>query len=246
MKTELNPVASLKFFLIIFFLLFLTNLSGQKTEIRGAINSGLFSFSGHSSGSTTSINWDDRTNSGYTNNPYGSENALCYGFSLNFKRVTKKHFLLGIDLGYDRLRSKISIDKIDGYDGVSVYQFAANGKTFLNNSFLNLNPFFGYRIDSKNISFDLTGGFEIGYCLDAGEKGTATDSNGNRYSTSRDSKTVKTDIRPGIQFAAYYHRLGLYAGYSSGLVNYMMYEKGDALWESYARLIRFGVTYRIN
>jgi hypothetical protein len=231
---------------ILTFLLLLINLSAQKTELRGALNSGLFSFSGHSSGRKTSINWNDQTNSGYTNNPYGSENALCYGFSINLKRVTKKHFLLGFDLGYESLRSKISIDKIDGYDGISVYQFAAAGKTFLNSSFLNLNPFFGYRIDSKNISFDLTGGFEVGYCLNASEKGTATDSKGNRYSTSRDSKSLRTDIRPGIHVAAYYHKFGLYTGYSFGLVNYMMYVKGDGVWESYSRLVRFGVTYRIN
>jgi hypothetical protein len=257
MEIKLRPVAIAKNWattvitmkqLILFFtfLLLLTNLLGQKTELRGALNSGMFSFSGHSSGKTTSINWNDRTNSGYTNNPYGSESALCYGFSFNIKRVTKKHLILGFDLGYECLRSKISIDKIDGYDGISVYQYSAKGKTFLDNYFLNFNPFLGYRILSKNISFDFTGGIEAGYCLHTIEKGTATGSNGNGYSTSRDNTSVKIDIRPGFQIAAYYHKFGLYTGYSSGLVNYRMYVIGDGIWESFSRLVRFGVTYRIN
>jgi hypothetical protein len=55
-----------KVILTIVVLLILTNLFGQKTELSGALNSGLLSFSGFSSRGTTSINWDDQTNSGYT------------------------------------------------------------------------------------------------------------------------------------------------------------------------------------
>ncbi len=61
--------------LILFAILILQNLRAQKRELNGALNSGLFSFAGLSSHGTTSINWDDRTNSGYTNEPYGSKKA---------------------------------------------------------------------------------------------------------------------------------------------------------------------------
>jgi len=98
------------------------NLTGQKTEIKGALNSGLFSFSGLTARGTTSINWDDQTNSGYTNGVYCSKSALCYGISINLDRVTKRNFLFGIDLGYETLRSKMNIDRIDGYTGNSTYQ----------------------------------------------------------------------------------------------------------------------------
>jgi len=103
-------------------LVIIQNLTGQKTEIKGALNSGLFSFSGLTARGTTSINWDDQTNSGYTNGVYGSKCALCYGISINLNRVTKRNFLFGIDLGYETLRSKMNIDRIDGYTGNSTYQ----------------------------------------------------------------------------------------------------------------------------
>jgi hypothetical protein len=104
----------------------------------------------------------------------------------------------------------------------------------------------GYRIKSKNISFNLTGGFKVGYCLGATEKGNATASNGLKYSVSRESKTITIDIRPGLKLSARYQKFGLYTGYSSGLINHEMWVKGDGRWESYSRLVRVGIMYQIN
>ena len=222
------------------------NAFGQKTEFTGSLNSGLFAFSGLSAWSTTSINWDDLTNSGYTNGSYGSKSALCYGISINVKRVTKRNFLFGIDLGYETLRSKIKIDRIDGYTGNSTYQYSATGKAIMNSHCLNFNPFLGYRIKSGDISFDITPGFDIGYSLSATEQGNATATNGIKYSVSQDCKTIGVDIRPAFKVSAKYKKVGIYSGYSYGLLNYEMWVKGDGRWESYSRLVRFGVTYQIN
>src|ERR1700689_792756 len=86
------------------------NSFAQKTETSISFNSGLFSFSGQSAEGTTFINYDATTKSGYTNNSYGSKNALCYGFSFQRKRIAGWNFILGYDLGYEVLRSKISIN----------------------------------------------------------------------------------------------------------------------------------------
>jgi len=230
-------------FLIISAVLIFTNVSGQKTELRVSLNSGLFSFSGVSAKATTSINYDDQTKSGYTNNPYGSKAALCYGVSLNLKRVTKMNIIFGLDLGYETLRSKISIDRIDGYNGTP-YQYSASGKTFLNNSFLNFNPFIGYRFIVNNICFDLTGGFDYGYILKANEDGSATATNGIKYTTSLDRKDITFDLRPRVQLSTEYKVIGLYIGYSYGLMDYMMHYKGGTN-DASARLFRFGITYKI-
>jgi hypothetical protein len=160
--------------------------------------------------------------------------------------VTKRNFLFGIDLGYETLRSKISIDRIDGYTGFSTYQYSATGKTYLNSDFINLNPFLGYRIQYENISFDFAGGLDLACCLKGTENGNATASNGTKYSISADSKPANIDIRPRFQFSAVYKKFGLYTGYSYGILNYMMWLKGDGIWEAYSRLIRFGVTYQLN
>jgi len=50
------------------------------------------------------------------------------------------------------------------------------------------------------VSFDLTAGYEVGYCLDAREKGDATASNSLKYSVSGERETIKVDIRPELNF----------------------------------------------
>jgi hypothetical protein len=233
-----------KIFLTLLVTLFLTNVFGQKTEFRIAFNSGLFSFSGQSAEKYSQINFSDQTKSGYTNNPYGSMIGICYGLSGNVKRITKKNLNLGLDLGFETLRSKVNITTISGYTGTSTYEYTASGQTFLNYNFINLYPYIGHRFNVRKVFLDIVGGFDIAYCLKATEKGDATATNGIKYTTSVDRKTKSTDIRPRIQLAADYHKLGIYVGYSYGLVNYKSGYIGGTN-ECFGRLVRFGLTYRI-
>jgi len=227
------------------FLFFLTFSYAQKTEFGISLNSGLFSFAGSLAESATFINYS--LNSGSTNNPYGSKNGLSYGISANLKQVTKKNLVLGLDLGYEVLGSKVSINSVwisnDEY-------YDAEGQTFLNNDFINLFPQIGYRFNTKKVSFDLVAGSDIAFCLNTAEKGEATASNGLTYTTSGDQKTITKDFRPRIQLSANYKKAGIYAGYSYGLTNYLP----DLLWGTsnqggkygaYSRLLRFGLTYRL-
>ena len=223
--------------------IFLLNSYAQKSAFSVSLNSGLFSFSGKSTAEISQINYDDQTNSGGTNNPYGAMNGLCYGFSVNFKRIFKKNFIFDVNVGYENLRSKVLIDLINGYTGSSSYQYSATGKTFLNNKFLNLNPAIGYRINAKKILFDITGGVEVGYCIKAIEKGNAT-ANRISYKTSVNRRAIKTDIKPGIQLSIHYNKAGIYLGYAYGLVNYASGFRGGTN-DCYARLIRFGFAYQI-
>ena len=47
-----------------------------------SLNSGLFSHTGKSAESTSFIDFDNFNNSGYTDNPFGSNVGLCYGSCL--------------------------------------------------------------------------------------------------------------------------------------------------------------------
>ena len=226
------------------FLLFPIIVSAQKTIYRISLNSGLFSFAGKSAKNTSFINYSNLNNSGYTNSPYGSKAGLCYGLSANMIRATKTNFLMGLDIGYENLNSKVLIDAISGYTGNATYAYTATGKTILSYGFLNLYPFIGWRFKAEKLSFDITGGLELGYCLAANEKGNATATNGTKYITAVDRKTIKKDIRPRIQVSANYHKTGVYVGYSYGLTNYMNGYVGG-INECYARLLRFGLTYQI-
>jgi hypothetical protein len=246
MKKLFLTVTSLFFFIITY---------GQKTELSVSLNSGLFSFAGESSAPTSFINFNDQINSGYTNNPYGSKNGICYGLSGNIKRVSTQNFIFGLDLGYEMLRSKVSINKISGFTGTSTYEYDASGQTFLNTDFINLNPFIGYRIPVKQVNVDVTGGLDFGYNLRTHENGDATAINGTKYETSADRRTIKWDIRPRVQISASYKKLGVYIGYSFGLSNYVNdYNEGTDYYEgtnhegtneAYSRIFRFGMTYQI-
>ena len=72
---------------ILLLILTLTKGYSQKTEIRVCLNSGLFSFDGKSAEANSQFNLFTNSNSGYTNNPYGTKSGFSYGLSLNLQRV---------------------------------------------------------------------------------------------------------------------------------------------------------------
>ena len=239
-----TPYHMKQIFLTLLALLSLTYAFGQQTELGVSLNSGLFVFSGPSAQKTSSINYDDQSATGYTNNPYGAKPGICYGLSFYLQRVTRVHMVLGLEAGYEDLRSKVSINQINGYNGISTYEYDATGQTFLNNGFLNLHPFIGYRLALEHVSFDLTGGFDAGYSIKTNERAKAATPNGTKYTTLEDRKTIDVDFRPRIQLSTYCGKFGLYAGYSYGLANYKSGYVGGVN-ECYARVIRFGVTHQL-
>jgi hypothetical protein len=232
-----------KIFFTIFSFTILIPALGQKTEYIIAFNSGLFSFSGNTAASETFINYNPGIST-YTNNPYGSKNGFCYGISANLKRINKNNLVLGLDLGYEILRSKITVNSVAGDYGIVNNNNSAIGKTFLNFGFVNINPQLGYRLINKHVSVDLLVGLDFAFCLTATEKGSATTTNGKKFTTTIDRKTIKSEIRPRFQVATNYKKMGAYVGYSLGMANYMYGYVGGKP-ECYARLIRFGLTYQI-
>jgi hypothetical protein len=234
-----------KLLLLSIFLFANTIIFGQKTELSIGLNSGLFSFSGKSAEKISSINFDDKTNSGYTNNPYGSELGLCYGISGNVKRVTKSTFIIGFELGYETLRSKVLVNAVNGYTGTSTYQDFGVGSTILNLNCVNLYPYFGKRFNVQKFSFDFLVGSDFSYIGNAYEKGILNSHKDGIYETSKDRNTIDFDLRPRIQLTVNYQKTGVYFGYSSGLVNYKSEYDGSGIDVAYGNLIRFGVSYRL-
>lgn len=216
----------------------------QKTELRVSLDSGLSSFTGESTGSSSSINVYNNADSGYTNNPYGSKNVLSYGVSVNLKRVTKANLIYGIGLGYENIGSKTSITSASVYDGENSYSVPASGKTIMSSNTINANPFIGYRFNASKLPIDLVAGFDFASILNTKECGDATDENGNNYTTSVDRKTISTDFRPRIQVSTDYKKFGIYLGYSFGLLNYMDGYVGGTN-NAYSKIFRFGITYQV-
>ncbi|HSZ84613.1 MAG TPA: hypothetical protein VK787_01210 [Puia sp.] len=219
------------------------NSFAQKTETSISFNSGLFSFSGQSAEGATFVNYNSTTKSGYTNNSYGSRNALCYGFSLQRNHIASWNFILGFDLGYEILRSKILIDEISDYNGNTNTNYPATGKAFLNFSYVNFFPHIGYRIKAKNISFDITGGFELALKLKSWENGNVKTSDGSEVITTNNAHSNLFDFRRRIQVAVNCKRISPYIGFSTGLVNYSNSTGGAN--DAFARMIRVGIAYKL-
>ena len=215
----------------------------QKTETFLSLNSGLFSFRGVSATDISQINlYSD--NLGYTNNPFGAQNGLSMGLSYQVQHVANGGFIAGIGLGYEILRSKLTVDAVNTFDGRSTVQLDATGRSNLSNHFINGFPYVGYRIVANPVTMDLTAGVDAGYILKSYESGQATGSNGLKYSSFLDRTGNRFDVRPRVQLSASYSRIGAYVGYAYGLVNYRKGWVGGQNQCS-SEVVRFGLLYKL-
>jgi hypothetical protein len=157
------------------------------------------------------------------------------------QRITKKNDFYGLGISYETLTSKVNIDKLI-QNGIILNQYPATGKTTLKNTFITLNPFVGQRYISGKLFFDLSLGFDFGFCLKSHETGEAT-ANDIKYSTNVDNEKNKpsVDFRPRIQIKTQYQKIELILGYSFGLTNYQIAGNDKA----YTSFVRIGIGYTI-
>lgn len=225
-------------------LLSILNTFGQRTEFRLALGSGFFWFTGSSAGTKTLMVFNEDSKDGYTYSDFGAQPRLSYGFSGNIKHETRWNLVSGLDLGYERLNSKVTVDKLDVHKGNEIDYYESTGKRITSYHFLNVHPFIGYRFVLSNVKLDLTGGFDLAYNLKERERAKVTAENGLTYEVTSNEKKLKKDVRPGVQIAAEKGTYGLFAAYSSGCKNYLFGVIGRNA-EAYSRVFRIGLTYRL-
>ncbi len=218
-------------------------LSAQDLEIHARANSGMFHFLGVSTSVTEWLNYDLDDEDGYVNNPYGKQKAISYGFSGSIQWVTNNRLKFGFDLGYEVLRSKVEVDQVSVSTGTNFQQFDAEGQAYLNNSFINLLPYVGFREDFGVVVLDVDLGIDIGLMLSSEERVSAT-TEFRTYTTTRERTTVDEDIRPRLQATLMRGKFGVYAGYSNGLTNYRRDFVGGRNG-AFGKVTRFGVVYRL-
>ena len=268
-----------KCLLTLFCILPAIGLYAQKIEVTVQANSGLFKYSGQSATNSSYLNQTPDGKTNYTNNPYGNENALSYGFSVQTQLVLKSGFLFGLQAGYDVLRSKVNLTGIYIYN-YQYYYFLpftsavayytppptgnGTGATYLQDQFINLSPYIGYRLHIKNVSLDVLPGMDIGLNISSYDKGklTITDefnyagppplftsvmvNKGAVYQTDYKLPDAPKDIRLKLGLAATYKRFGITASYARGLTNYEKNMDSDGNnYNAESRLFRFGINYRI-
>jgi len=239
--------------IVTFFLLLSVN--GQKTEVSVSLNSGLFSFAGNSVKNGSAAE-KDYTNTFYANNPYGARKGLGEGISVTLKRITKRNFIWGLDIGYESMKSRELVDTLFYTVDVLPYNGTpATGKVFLKTSFFNVFPYFGKRIVLKKVSIDVGAGIEFGLVNTSNESGRID----KEYSVQSDMShaLASIDFRTRLQVSVNYHRYGGYLGYSWGQSDYGGSTGGgcspgpgyqpspNVNYKYYSRIIRFGISYRL-
>ena len=237
-------------------LFMIAQLQAQKFEFTAQANTGLFHYSGNATTSDSYILARPSEFQSYTNNPYGNKNAFSYGAALQAQYVTKGGFIAGLQAGYDILRSNEDITKVyPNYIGSidkGYYDFAAiyntvSGHTHLQRQYINLSPYFGYRIKMKKVKLDLLPGFDIGFNTASHEYGKASTVDGMVYRTDLDRGTQPADWRLKFTVQAGINKWGIFAGYAHGLTNFTANLLNDSPMASTANseLFRVGISYRI-
>jgi len=232
-------------------------LCAQKLEVSVQANTGLFHFAGKSSTATTQVLQGsiigDPMN--YANNPYGNKNAFSYGSSIQVQTISKGGFIVGLQGGYELLRSKVDVDKYspittvlyDDYLPITANdpRFAVTGHVAFQNQSINLNPYIGYRFRLSKVNFDILPGMDIGLILDSRDKGEVKGKDGKIYKVDYKRSKAPTDVRLRLGAAASYGRYGLNASFAHGLTNYMKDMVGDASFNTHSEYFRLGLSYRL-
>ncbi|MEO3404583.1 hypothetical protein AAFN85_11820 [Mucilaginibacter sp. CAU 1740] len=232
------------------------HLFAQKLEVSVQATSGLFHFSGASATSTTMILQGSTTGDpmNRANNPYGNKNGFSYGGTIQGQLVTKGGFIVGLQGGYEILRSKVNADRYypippavptEYQTLVAVdWSFPVTGHVALQNQTINLNPYIGYRFKLSKVKLDLLPGMDWGFILDTRDKGEVKDKDGKVYKVDFKRSKSPTDVRLRMGAVASYGRYGLNASFAHGITNYRKNLIGGVN-DAHSNLIRLGLSYQL-
>ncbi|MFD0765235.1 hypothetical protein ACFQZI_10265 [Mucilaginibacter lutimaris] len=217
---------------------------GQKVDVSVFASANFSHYTGNYPTATTFIgpsNLGGSTIDTRENNPYGNKYTFGNSFGVQAQYVSKQSIIGGLEVGLDRLISKVHVDEQRGaYPMTS--PFDATSK--FTKLFFNINPYLGYRLAFSNIRADLMPGVDIGLNISSHKK-VRSAGDENIYLTDETTENTPADFRLRFGSAFYYKRIGLTASYSRGLKNYVSITKGSETAEARSELIRFGLIYNV-
>ncbi|PZR25600.1 MAG: hypothetical protein DI535_17435 [Citrobacter freundii] len=213
----------------------------QQTTYTAGLNSGWFYITSKNASNSTSI-IASPTIRGEMMGPRKSSPEFSYEINGRIQRHTNSGFIYGAELAYQSLHSSVTINYITPFS-YSSSLMQAGGKVKLNSNFITVSPYAGFRLLNKKINIDLSSGIEFAACVNRNEE-----INAKQLGTGDSYHAINTlrknmDYRIRFQLVTSINRIGLTAGYASGLRNY--YHEKDML-TGYSRFIRLGLTYRIH
>ncbi len=224
---------------VLFWVIGLGVAQGQHNEFSVQAGSGLFSFRGSGALSQTGIPlmWPG------VMNPYGRHSGLSYGLTGQWQYVDRSGLILGAQAGYESLTSRLAITGVIG----DFSNYPADGKAWLKNQYVLLQPFAGKRFGTARASLDVTAGVDLAYGLSSKDSYSIQVDGGDvfwaTYGTDHNMPTV--NVRPRVNLTGYYRSFGLNVGYSYGLLNYTPNSWSYAT-SVYSQYWRAGLSYRFS
>jgi hypothetical protein len=226
-----------------------TTAHAQKCEYSINLNTGLFRFKGKDAAIASYLVEKSDRSLNYTDKPFGTQQQTSYGVAGQLQYISKSKIIMGLQGGYDLLRSKVGLyqpQHIVYAVSLAYYNYPTpiTGSTTSVNSYLNLNPFIGYRIVAKAFNIDLKPGLDVAFGLHSHEKGEALADDKTTVKTDLDRDKPVNDLRLRLDITAYFKNMGLTAGYSSGLNNLNSQANADVN-DLHSQLLRFGLSFRL-
>lgn len=221
--------------------------AAQTCEIAGRAGLGLMRFGGPDAQSASFVSyWPNDAGLSYTSSPYGSQLGAGLALGLRVQRVGANQGLLALDLGYEWLRSRVTITQVAYWPSLassSRSAYSADGSTHLVSQNLTAFLGFGHRFTLGAVAIDALAGPELAYVFSFREKGSGTYDGSQAWATDRANRAKNLfDARLRADATAWYHRIGFNASYSHGFINYQGGLLG-ASPEVYARILRLGLAY---
>lgn len=243
-------------------LLFLTvaffclQVQAQKLELSVQAGSGLAAYTGSGATNYSEFDRGDTPGDSQTSNPYGKKYAFGYYAGLQAQLVNKAGLIFGLSSNYELVRSKVT-NTITPYTIIlftsSVYltppaDSQISGTSYLNNQFINLSPYVGYRLKLKKASLDILPGADIALPVSSKEKGKSTELDVT-YTSNSKLTGQPTDVRIKLNIAVNYRQLCFNAGYARGLTNYYKDYHPDFAGSQdlkiHSSIFRLGLGYRL-
>lgn len=182
---------------------------------------------------------------------YGKNNRAGFDLGIKAQTVFKSGFLLGLQAGYEVLKSKSDYspafpvyDTFSPVAGPSAIDYVGGflGHTYTVNKFLDLSPYVGYRLSLGVASIDFMPGVDIGIKLSTQERALYKYSGSDTYySFAFKPDVADLDVRLKGNVSVNIQRWSINGGYAYGLTSYLK-NTDDKV---HSRIVRLGLAYRI-
>lgn len=188
--------------------------------------------------------------SNYANNPYGDKNGYSYQLSFELKKVTRSKIIWGSGLEFESVQSKKNINWVLGPSYSENFR-EAQGHCTLENKFLSVSSYIGYRFNLQKFYWDMMVGPDIAIGISpVHQQGMAiiTSSGEAVYVDQKSHATAGYDpfeMRARLQSEIGYKKWGLYLGYSWGFYKGHLATMGGTPLYSFSRYFRAGILYRL-